>query len=129
MLDPKYENCSTTSSSYSSVVMVGSSIVSCPRALVFLRLMVSPKSLQAREKRPINACGSCCAKGMSQEQGKEDSEERWGKTHPCLTPLRMSRGLDELLLYCAAPFMLCGRIQLCSAILVGSRSLEESKRD
>ena len=41
------------------MVMAGSSIVSCPRTLVFMRLMVSPKSLQASEKWSISACSSC----------------------------------------------------------------------
>ena len=45
----------------SSIVMAGSSIVSCRRTLVFLRLMVTPKSLQAREKRSMSACSSCWA--------------------------------------------------------------------
>ena len=35
MVEPRYVNCSTTSSSLSSMVMAGSSIVSCPRTFVF----------------------------------------------------------------------------------------------
>ena len=50
MVEPRYANCSTTSNSSSSMVMAGSSIVSCPRTLVFFRLMVSPKSLQNPER-------------------------------------------------------------------------------
>ena len=42
------------------MVMAGSSTVSCPRTFVFFRLMVSPKSLQAWEKRSISVYSSCC---------------------------------------------------------------------
>ena len=48
IVETRFLNCSTTSSSYSSMVMACSSIVSCPRTLVFLRLMVCPKSLQRK---------------------------------------------------------------------------------
>ena len=53
-----YVNCSTTSSSQSSMVMAGSSIVSCPRTFVFLRLMITrtPQSLQAWEKQTVHLC-------------------------------------------------------------------------
>ena len=46
-VEPRYVNCRTASSSYSSMVMSGGVSVSCPKTVVFLRLMVSPKSLQA----------------------------------------------------------------------------------
>ena len=39
--------------------MAGSSIVSCPRTLVFLRMMIRMKSLQAWEKWSVGACSSC----------------------------------------------------------------------
>ena len=46
------------------------------------------------------------------------------RAQPCLTPLRMSNGPDELLLNCTVPW--CGRILSCSVVLVGSQSLGES---
>ena len=38
------------------------------------------------------------------------------RTHPCLTPLRMSKGLEELMLNCAVPFMFVWKdsIMLCN---------------
>ena len=67
----------------------------------------------------------CCAKGVSQDQGK-DFEERWGQDAPLFGAAADVKGHGgatvELL-------CLCGRIQSCSAILVGSRSLEASGRD
>ena len=46
-VEPRYVHCWTASSSYSSMVMSGGVSVFCPKNFVFLRLMVSPKSLQA----------------------------------------------------------------------------------
>ena len=54
IVEPRYVNWCTASSSYSSIVMIGGDSVPCPRTLVFFRLMVSPKSLQAWEKPSIS---------------------------------------------------------------------------
>ena len=146
------------------MVMAGSSIVSCPRTFVFFRLMVSPKSLQAWEKRSIRACSSCwvwvvtaasSANSMSlmkasrtyalalrwprlkslpsdlvrrqipsdavpkaclKSTAKKIPKSVGARMHPCLTPLRMSKGLEELPLNCTVPFMFVWKdsIMLCN---------------
>ena len=146
------------------MVMAGSSIVSCPRTFIFFRLMVSPKSLHALEKRSISACSSCwvwivtaasSANSMSlmrasrtfvlvlrrprlkslpsdlirrqipsdavpkeclKNRSKKITKSVEARTHPCLTPLRMSKGLKERPLNCTAPFVFVWKdlVMLCN---------------
>ena len=49
-VEPRYVNCWTAPSSYSSMVMSGGVSVSCPKTFVFLRLMVSQKVLAVLRK-------------------------------------------------------------------------------
>ena len=143
--------------------MSDSSIVSCPRTFIFLRLMVSPKSLQAWEKQSISAGSSCwvwvvtsasSANSMSMMRASRTfvlalrqprlkslpsdlvrrqipsdampkaclksrakiTKSIGARTHPCLTSLRMSKGLKELPLNCTFLFIFVWKdsIMLCN---------------
>ena len=64
MAEPRYVNWQTNSSSYLTMVMTGGASVSCPMTFVFSRLIVSPKSLLAREKQSVGDWSSCRVAGV-----------------------------------------------------------------
>ena len=109
MVEPRYVNCSTTSSSLSSMVMAGSSNVSCPRTFVFFRLMVSRKSLQAREKQSISAAPTGCRLSLLHHPR---TACLWWGLHKSLSWLWGDQDWKACHLICSAdrfPLMLCLR--------------------
>ena len=44
------------------------------------------------------------------------------RTQPCLTTLKLSKGLEELPLNCTVPFTFVWKDSIISAVLMGSRS-------
>ena len=94
-------------------------------ALRRTRLKSLPSDLVGRQIHSdavLKACLKSRAKKIPKSVG--------ARTHPCLTQLRMSKGLEELPLNCTVPFMFVGKdsIMLCN---FGGQpiSLEESGRD
>ena len=58
-------------------------------------------SNQVRRQIPSGAVPKACLKSRAKKIPKSVGT----RTHPCLTPLQMSKGLEELPLNCTAPFM------------------------
>ena len=55
-------------------------------------------------------------KGCFMSKAKKIPKSVGARTHPCLMPLRMSKGLEELLLKCTVPFMFVWKdsVKLCN---------------
>ena len=70
-----------------------------------------PSGLVCRQI-PSDAVSKVCLKSRAKKIPKSVG----GRTHPCLTSLRMSKSLEELPLNCTVPFMLVWKdsIMLCN---------------
>ena len=65
-----------------------------------------------RRQIPSDAVPKACLKSRAEKIPKSVG----ARTHPCLTPLRMSKGLEELPLNCTVPYMIVWKesIMLCN---------------
>ena len=75
------------------------------------KLKSLPSDLVGRQT-PSDAVLKACLKNRAKKIPKSVGD----RTHPCLTPLRMSKDLEELPLNCTVPFMFAWKdsIMLCS---------------
>ena len=78
-----------------------------------------------RRQIPSDAVPKACLKSRAKKIPKSVG----ARMHPSLTPLRMSKGLEELPLNCTIPFMFVWKDSIMLCNFVGSQSLEGSGRD